>query len=137
MDRDLMIVLIWLAAALSLLVLIQVAVLGALFLMLRTVRSTARQIDRNLHAKGVDLYDLAGKLYRLLGDLGTATKNAAEIVKSFKDELAEVRSRLARVDQSMSKLLAQLERGSETLKRALDGPVIQCRATKLPNAVIR
>jgi hypothetical protein len=128
MDHESTVVLIWLAAAISLLVLIQVGVLGALFLMLRRVRSTARQIEGKLRASGVDLYDLAGISYRLLGTLETATKKGAEIVESLEQGLTEIRPRLARIDQSISNRIAQIKRGSEALKHALADPVIRFRA---------
>jgi len=128
MDHELINVLIWLAVAVSLLVLIQVAVLGALFLVLLKVRSTVSQIQKKFIASGVDLYEMAGKSYRLLGVLETATKKAAEQVESLKQGLTEARSRVARADQSVCNLLACIERGSETLKHALAEPAIRCLA---------
>jgi uncharacterized coiled-coil protein SlyX len=128
MNHEMMMVLIWLAAAISLLVLIQVAVLGALFLMLRAVRSKGKQIERDLRANGVDLYDLAGKFQRMLGSLETAARKTAEIVESLKQALAEVRPRLARIDRSMKNLLKRIERVSETVRHALSDPVIRLRA---------
>jgi|GEM_PF-89304 len=128
MDHQSTVVLIWLAAAISLLVLIQVGVLGALFLMLLRVRLTVRQIEGKLRASGVDLYDLAGKSYRLLGTLETAAKKGAEIVESLEQGLTEIQSRLARVDQSIRNQIAQIKRGSEALKHALADPVIRFRA---------
>ena len=128
MNHEMMMVLIWLAAAISLLVLIQVAVLGALFLMLRAVRSKGKQIERDLRTNGVDLYDLAGKFQRMLGSLETAARKTAEIVESLKQALAEVRPRLARIDRSMKNLLKRIERVSETVRHALSDPVIRLRA---------
>jgi hypothetical protein len=92
------------------------------------VRSTVRQIEAKLRASGVDLYDLAGQSYRLLGSLETAAKKGAEIVESLEQGLTEIRPRLARVDQSVTNLIEQIKRGSETLKDALAEPLIRFRA---------
>jgi hypothetical protein len=128
MNHEMMMVLIWLAAAISLLVLIQVAVLGALFLMLRTVRSKGKQIESDLRASGVDLYDMAGKFYRMLGSLEIGARKAAEIAESIKRGLTEVQPRLARIDHSIKSLFEQIERVSDIVKHALADPVIRFRA---------
>lgn len=128
MDHESTVVLIWLAAAVWLLVLIQVGVLGALLLMLLRVLSTVRKIEGKLRASGVDLYELAGQSYRLLGSLESAAKKGAEIVESLEHGFTELRPRLARVDQSISNRIAQIKRGIEALEHALADPVIRFRA---------
>ncbi|HEV2419538.1 MAG TPA: hypothetical protein VGX94_17215 [Terriglobia bacterium] len=115
MDHGLLIVLIWLAAAISLLVLIQVAILGALLLSLRGLLSKAWKAERKLRESGVDLYELSARAYRLLGYLETAMRESAEMGRSVNEGIADLRSRLARVEQSVSDFV---DDAGETIHRA-------------------
>lgn len=128
MERDLLAVLIWLAIAISVLVLIQVAVLAALLLMARSMLSMGRQVQTNLRASGVDLYDLAGKCYRLLGSLQAVADDAAEITHSAREGLSEAQPKLARANQLAGDFLDQAEQASQTLKDAVSGPAAEFRA---------
>ncbi len=108
--RGELIVLIWLAVAVSLLVLIQVVVLAALAAMIYKAMNKARQIERNLQASGVDLYAVAGTSYRFLQTLQTAIEESVESVHAIKEWSAGVHARLLRIHHA-------LRAGLDVLKR--------------------
>lgn len=89
-----LIVLIWLAIAISLLVLIQVVFLAVIAAMTVKAVSKARQIERNLQASGVDLFAMAGNSYRLLQSLQAAIEESVETVHAVKQWSAGVQARL-------------------------------------------
>lgn len=110
-------ILIWLAIAISLLVLIQVVVLVALLAALVKGVNKARQVERNLLAAGVDLYALAGTSYRLLGTLQTVLTQSVGAAHSLQQWSAAARTRLARLGHSISPALELMEQVRDILRR--------------------
>ena len=105
-----LIVLTWLAIAISLLVLIQVVVLAVMAAMIYKAMSKLRQIEKNLQASGVDLYAMAGNSYRLLQSLQSAIEESLETVHAVKLWSDGVHAWLRRVRQA-------LRAGLDVLKR--------------------
>ncbi|HEX5482114.1 MAG TPA: hypothetical protein VFZ08_05755 [Terriglobia bacterium] len=131
MDRGLLIVLIWLAAAISLLVLIQVAILGVLLLTLRGLFSKVWEADRKLRESGIDLYDLSARARRLLEYLETAMRESAEMGRSVNEGIADLRSRFARVEQSVSDFIEDASKTTSRVQQAVSEPGMQWRAIAL------
>lgn len=109
-----LIVLIWLAIAISLLVLIQAIVLAVIAAMAYKAMSKVRQIETNLQASGVDLYALAGNSYRLLQTLQAAIEETVETVRAVKQWGASVHTRLQRVRHAFRVGLDALKRHGPT-----------------------
>ncbi len=128
MNHELIIVLIWLAAAISLLVLIQVAILGALFLTLLRLLSKVFAAERKLRDSGIDFYELSTKAHRLLGHLETTMHESAEMGHSLNEGVAEVRSRLTRLERSVDHFIERTGQTIDHLQNALAEPGIQFRA---------
>lgn len=110
-------VLIWLALAISVLVLIQLAVLGTMLALVFKARSKGRQIERNLLASGVDLNALAGTSYRLLQDLHAAMAESVTAAHALKQWGGKARAQLVAVSAALHGTLELMERMRDLLRR--------------------
>lgn len=128
MNQELLIVLVWLAGVISLLVLIQVALLVALSIGMLRLFSKILVVERKLRASGIDFYDALSKTSHLLGHLEIAMRESAEMGHSLNEGLSEVRFCLARLEHSATDLIEEVGGAVSRLQRIVNGPAAQFRA---------